>query len=155
MSIARAVLEYAANPKKLGAKTLFATHYHELSTLENVLPNVKNYNIAVKKRGDQMIFLRKIVPGATDDSYGVEVAKLAGLPAAVITRAREILRELESGSHAAVPQQKPAETEFEDQISMMDMTAQNIRMALENLNVETMTPIEAMNELYKLKLMLK
>ena len=80
MAIARAVLEHAANPKKLGAKTLFATHYHELSTIENELPNVKNYNIAVKKRGGDMIFLRKIVPGAADDSYGVEVAKLAGLP---------------------------------------------------------------------------
>ena len=80
------MLEYAASPKRLGAKTLFATHYHELSALENQLANVKNYNIAVKKRGDQMIFLRKIVPGATDDSYGIEVAKLAGLPGAVITR---------------------------------------------------------------------
>ena len=80
MSIARAVLEYAANPKRLGAKTLFATHYHELSTMEDKLPNVKNYNIAVKKRGDQMIFLRKIVPGATDDSFGIEVAKLQASP---------------------------------------------------------------------------
>ena len=95
MAIARAVLEYTANPKRLGAKTLFATHYHELSAMEDKLPNVKNYNIAVKKRGDQMIFLRKIVPGATDDSYGVEVAKLAGLPNTVITRARQILQELE------------------------------------------------------------
>ena len=96
MAIARAVLEYTANPKRLGAKTLFATHYHELSAMEDKLPNVKNYNIAVKKRGDQMIFLRKIVPGAADDSYGVEVAKLAGLPTPVINRAREILEELES-----------------------------------------------------------
>ena len=129
MAIARAVLEHAANPKKLGAKTLFATHYHELSTIENELPNVKNYNIAVKKRGGDMIFLRKIVPGAADDSYGVEVAKLAGLPNTVITRAREILRELESGDirHTAAP--RAAETEFEDQVSMMDMTAQNIRKA--------------------------
>ena len=155
MAIARAVLEHAANPKKLGAKTLFATHYHELSTIENELPNVKNYNIAVKKRGGDMIFLRKIVPGAADDSYGVEVAKLAGLPNTVITRAREILRELESGDARNAPVQAMAETEFEDQVSMMDMTAQNIRLALEAMNVETMTPIEAMNELYKLKLMLK
>ena len=155
MAIARAVLEHAANPKKLGAKTLFATHYHELSTIENELPNVKNYNIAVKKRGGDMIFLRKIVPGAADDSYGVEVAKLAGLPNTVITRAREILRELESGDPRRAPEPKPADTEFEDQISMLDMTAQNIRQALEEMNVETMTPIEAMNELYKLKLMLK
>ncbi|MBQ8768313.1 MAG: DNA mismatch repair protein MutS [Oscillospiraceae bacterium] len=152
MAIARAVLEYAANEKKLGAKTLFATHYHELSTLENVLPNVKNYNIAVKKRGDQMIFLRKIVPGATDDSYGVEVAKLAGLPNAVVARAREILAELEQEN--GVVHMRVQEAEPDDQISMLDLTGAQIRAALESISVETLTPIEAMNELYKLKKML-
>ena len=152
MAIARAVLEYAANPRKLGAKTLFATHYHELSTLESKLPNVKNYNIAVKKRGDQMIFLRKIVPGATDDSYGVEVAKLAGLPNAVIVRAREILEELEQEN--GIVHTAAAAFEPDDQISMLDLTAQQIRSALEAITVETLTPIEAMNELYKLKKML-
>ncbi len=151
MAIARAVLEYAANPRRLGAKTLFATHYHELSTLENKLPNVKNFNIAVKKRGEQMIFLRKIVPGATDDSYGVEVAKLAGLPNAVIARAREILAELESGE---APAYAPAAREDEDQFSMADIAARQVRTALEALTVETLTPIEAMNELYKLKKLL-
>ena len=151
MSIARAVLEYAANPKKLGAKTLFATHYHELSTMEDKLSNVKNYNIAVKKRGDQMIFLRKIVPGATDDSYGIEVAKLAGIPNAVISRAREILAELESGKGEVVVH-KTAEPE--DQISMLDLRGQDICDALEKITLETLTPIEAMNELYRLKKML-
>ena len=151
MAIARAVLEYAANPKRLGAKTLFATHYHELSTLEDKLPNVKNYNIAVKKRGEQMIFLRKIVPGATDDSYGIEVAKLAGIPAPVITRAREILAELESEGVVAAP---AAANEPEDQVSMMDLTSQQVVAALSAISVETLTPIEAMNELYKLKKML-
>ena len=152
MSIARAVLEYAANPKRLGAKTLFATHYHELSTMEQKLPNVKNYNIAVKRRGDQMIFLRRIVPGATDDSFGIEVAKLAGIPNAVISRAREILDELESGNGAAfAPAPVAAE---EDQISMLDLRSQQVCDALEKLSVETLTPIEAMNELYKLKKML-
>ncbi len=151
MAIARAVLEYAANPKKLGAKTLFATHYHELSTLEEKLPNVKNYNIAVKKRGDQMIFLRKIVPGAADDSYGVEVAKLAGLPGAVITRAREILEELESQGDTPRP---VSHREPDDQVSMLDLTGQQVCAALEAITVETLTPIEAMNELYKLKRML-
>ena len=151
MSIARAVLEYAANPKKLGAKTLFATHYHELSTMEDKLSNVKNYNIAVKKRGDQMIFLRKIVPGATDDSYGIEVAKLAGIPNAVINRAREILAELESGKGEVVIQ-KAAEPN--DQISMLDLRGQDICDALEKITLETLTPIEAMNELYRLKKML-
>ena len=153
MSIARAVLEYAASPKRLGAKTLFATHYHELSTMEAVLPNVKNYNIAVKKRGDQMIFLRKIVPGATDDSFGIEVAKLAGIPNVVISRAREILAELEA--EGAVRQPKAAEAaEPEDQVSLMDLTGQQIIAALSQISVETLTPIEAMNELYKLKKML-
>jgi DNA mismatch repair protein MutS len=151
MSIARAVLEYTANPKKLGAKTLFATHYHELSTIEAELQNVKNYNIAVKKRGDQMIFLRKIVPGATDDSYGIEVAKLAGLPNAVISRAREILTSLEEGGGKTVVVKEAA---ADDQISMMDLTGQRVCDALASITVETLTPIEAMNELYKLKRML-
>ena len=151
MSIARAVLEYAANTRKLGAKTLFATHYHELSTMEQKLPNVKNYNIAVKKRGDQMIFLRKIVPGATDDSYGIEVAKLAGIPNAVINRAREILADLESGKQEAVP--APVK-EPEDQISLLDLKSQEVCDALERITPETLTPIEAMNELYRLKKML-
>ena len=152
MAIARAVLEYAANPRRLGAKTLFATHYHELASIENELPNVKNYNIAVKKRGDQMIFLRKIVPGATDDSYGIEVAKLAGIPNAVISRAREILAELEAGSGKSATAPIPAEPD--DQISMLDLRSQQVCAALEALTVETLTPIEAMNELYKLKKML-
>ena len=151
MSIARAVLEYAASPRHLGAKTLFATHYHELSVIENELPNVKNYNIAVKKRGDKMIFLRKIVPGATDDSYGIEVAKLAGLPASVVSRARQILSQLEQEGRAPV---KIVEKEPDDQISMLDLSAQQVRDALEAISVETLTPIEAMNELYKLKKML-
>ena len=151
MAIARAVLEYAANPRKLGAKTLFATHYHELSTIEQELPNVKNYNIAVKKRGDQMIFLRKIVPGAADDSYGVEVAKLAGLPNAVVNRAREILAELEEqgGVQRIIIDKEP-----EDQMSMLDLRSNQVCAALSALSVETLTPIEAMNELYKLKKML-
>ena len=151
MAIARAVLEYAANPKRLGAKTLFATHYHELSTIEHELPNVKNYNIAVKKRGDQMLFLRKIVPGATDDSYGVEVAKLAGLPSSVISRAREILNQLEEEGGV---QRTAPEAVAEDQVSMLDLRSAQVCAALEAISVETLTPIEAMNELYKLKKML-
>ena len=152
MAIARAVLEYAANPKRLGAKTLYATHYHELSTMEDKLPNVKNYNIAVKKRGDQMIFLRKIVSGATDDSYGIEVAKLAGIPNVVISRAREILAELEAEGSAPVSAAVPREPE--DQVSLLDLTGQQIIAALSSITVETLTPIEAMNELYKLKKLL-
>ena len=152
MAIARAVLEYAASPKRLGAKTLFATHYHELSSMENTLPNVKNYNIAVKKRGDQMIFLRKIVPGSTDDSYGIEVAKLAGIPNVVISRAREILEELED--EGGKVRQAPAVTEDDGQMDMLDLRSQQVCAALEAITVETLTPIEAMNELYRLKKML-
>ena len=152
MAIARSVLEYAASPRHLGAKTLFATHYHELSSIEDELPNVKNYNIAVKKRGDKMIFLRKIVPGATDDSYGIEVAKLAGLPNSVLNRARQILEELETQDGSV--RTAPAAKEPDDQISMMDLRAQQVCAALEKISVETLTPIEAMNELYKLKNML-
>jgi len=152
MAIARAVLEYAASPRKLGAKTLFATHYHELSTMEDKLPNVKNYNIAVKKRGDQMIFLRKIVPGATDDSYGVEVAKLAGLPNAVINRAREILEELET--EGGIVRTATPIVQDDDQLSMLDLKNQQVCDALSALTVETLTPIEAMNELFRLKKML-
>ena len=151
MAIARAVLEYAANPRRLGAKTLFATHYHELSTMEEKLPNVKNYNIAVKKRGEQMIFLRKIVPGAADDSYGIEVAKLAGIPNAVIARAREILAELEAEGVTPTPAAPKAS---DDQVSMLDLTGQQVISALSAITVETLTPIEAMNELYKLKKLL-
>lgn len=98
-----------------------------------------------------MIFLRKIIPGAADDSYGVEVAKLAGLPSAVITRAREILADLESQGAAPAPVQAPAQ---DDQVSMLDLRSQQVCQALEAISVETLTPIEAMNELYKLKKML-
>ena len=151
MAIARAVIEYVANHKQLGAKTLFATHYHELSIIENQLSGIKNYNISVKKRGDKMIFLRKIIPGATDDSFGVEVAKLAGLPSPVITRARQILQELETQQPSA-----PIITrEPEEQMSMLDLRSQQVCQALESISVETLTPIEAMNELYKLKKMLE
>jgi DNA mismatch repair protein MutS len=122
-----------------------------LSAIEDQLANVKNYNIAVKKRGDKMIFLRKIIPGATDDSYGIEVAKLAGLPASVVTRARQILEELEAEGRAPV---KVYNKQQDDQVSMMDLTGQQICAALEGINVETLTPIEAMNELYRLKKML-
>ena len=152
MAIARAVLEYAADRKILGAKTLFATHYHELTVIEDELPGVKNFNISVKKRGSDMIFLRKIIPGAADRSYGVEVAKLAGLPDKVVSRARTILKELEAG---AARNASPAPAAADDQVSLMDLDAIAIREKLAQISVETMTPIEAMNMLYQLKLMIK
>ena len=150
MAIAKAVLEYAVDPKKLGAKTLFATHYHELTSMEQEIPEIRNFNIAVKKRQGEMIFLRKIVPGAADDSYGVEVAKLAGLPDKLIARARAVLKELESGAPKAPATQK----QTSDQVSLMDLQADAIREKLAAIQVETLTPIEAMNVLYQLKQLL-
>ena len=152
MAIARAVLEYAADPKRLGAKTLFATHYHELTALERELPNVKNYNIAVKKRQGDIIFLRKIVPGAADESYGVEVAKLAGLPEVVITRARALLRQLEQQQPA--PQQPAQGAPDDGQLGLQDLAANAICQRLEAAAPETMTPIEALNFIFELKQLL-
>ena len=152
MSIARAVLEYVADPKKLGARSLFATHYHELTVMETLLEGVKNYNIAVKKRGDEITFLRRIVPGGADESYGVEVAKLAGVPDSIITRAKEILRELNSSTPAptAFAVQAP-EPEEDAQLSLLPSANSRIEEKLRALDVNTLTPIEAMNALYELK----
>ena len=148
MSIARAVLEFCAG-KKLGAKTLFATHYHELTELEDRLPGVKNYNISIKKRGEELIFLRKIVPGGADRSYGIEVATLAGLPREVVSRARAILKELERDELRPAPRQEA------DQLSMTALGEGEVLEALRRCQVETLTPIEAMQLLYELKQKLK
>ena len=148
MSIARAVLEHCADRKKLGAKTLFATHYHELTELEDTLPGVKNYNIAVRSRGEEVLFLRKILPGGADRSYGIEVAKLAGLPEAVVRRARAVLRELEGGS-GHTPQLLAAPKE--DQVSLEALGEAEVIDRLRRTQPETLTPLEAMNLLYELK----
>ena len=149
MAIARAVLEYCADKRRLGCKTLFATHYHELTVLEGELPGVKNYNIAAKKKKDDIIFLRKIVPGGADQSYGIEVAQLAGVPGRVIDRAREILEELqEQGWVPAAPARSAPE---EEQVSLLDMGAGQVADVLRRTSVETLTPIEALNLLYELK----
>lgn len=145
MSIARAVLEFCAG-RKLGAKTLFATHYHELTELENTLPGVINYNISIKKRGDELIFLRKIVPGGADRSYGVEVATLAGLPREVVNRAKAILAELEKGRGYEAPPRRE-----EEQVSMTALGEGEALDALRRAQVDTMTPLEAMQLLYELK----
>ena len=146
MSIARAVLEFCADPKRLGAKTLFATHYHELTELEGVLPGVKNYSISIKKRGDELIFLRKIVPGGADRSYGIEVAKLAGLPNEVVRRANVILKELEQGG---AYQAKPREET--EQVSLSSIGEAEVLAAIRRAQPDTMSPIEAMQLLYELK----
>ena len=151
MSIARAVLEYAVDKKKLGARTLFATHYHELTVLEDLLDGVKNYNIAVKKRGDDITFLRRIVPGGADDSYGIEVAKLAGLPDAVISRAKVVLKELESGKKNENPKKKKREVIEEEPITLLPSNSAAIEDFVKKIDINTLTPVEALNKLYELK----
>ncbi|MBQ3037731.1 MAG: DNA mismatch repair protein MutS [Clostridia bacterium] len=149
LSIAWAVAEHIHNKKKIGAKTLFATHYHELSQLEDKLDGVLNYRIAVKKRGDDITFLRKIVRGGTDDSFGIEVAKLAGVPDEVIKRAKEVLNKIENDDTQNVI--KPREVlEQSAQIGFDDGVADEIAKELKLLDVTTLTPIEAMNKLFEL-----
>ena len=157
MSIARAVLEFVADKKKLGAKALFATHYHELTVMENLLDGVKNYNIAVKKRGDDITFLRRIIPGGADDSYGIEVAKLAGLPDWIIKRAKEILKELTSGKtddKETFANMSPHNNEDDMQLNLLDTASNAVTDKLKSVDVNTLTPIEAMNLLYELKNMI-
>ena len=157
MSIARAVLEFVADKKKLGAKALFATHYHELTVMENLLDGVKNYNIAVKKRGDDITFLRRIIPGGADDSYGIEVAKLAGLPDWIIKRAKEILKELTSGKtddKETFANISPHNNEDDMQLNLLDTASNAVTDKLKSVDVNTLTPIEAMNLLYELKNMI-
>ena len=147
MSIARAVLEYTS--KKICARTLFATHYHELTALESVDSGIRNFNIAAKKRGGDIIFLRKIVRGGTDDSYGIEVAQLAGLPKEVLTRARAILKELEAGRSSVTV--KETEDVHEDNMTLDDLAADRVSDRIKALDVNTLTPIEAIGILYELK----
>ena len=151
MSIARAVLEHVADKRSLGAKALFATHYHELTVLEELVSGVKNFNIAVKKRGDDITFLRRIVRGGADDSFGIEVAKLAGVPNSVVNRAKQVLRELESG-RPVTPKgsgRKPREEETA-QLSLVPPQESEVLARLRQMDVNTLTPIECMNMLFEL-----
>ena len=152
MAMARAVLEHCADRRRLGAKTLFATHYHELTVLEGQIAGVKNYNIAAKKKKGEVIFLRKIVRGGADQSYGIEVARLAGVPEGVIRRAREILTELEGGQ-GTHPQ--PAQAPEDDQFSMADLGSRAVLDRLEQTDVNALSPIQALNLLDELKRMLE
>lgn len=146
MSIARAVLEYCADKRKLGAKTLFATHYHELTEMENELSGIRNYNIAVKKRGDDIIFLRRIVRGGADDSYGIEVAKLAGIPSSLTDRAKQILKKtLEEGITVT-----KTVKESDIQLPMEFGVSSEILDELRAIDVNTLTPIECMSILSEL-----
>ena len=157
MAIAQAVLEYIADELRLGCKTLFATHYHELTNLVDSHSEMRNYNISVKRRKDDIVFLRKIVPGPADGSYGVEVAKIAGLPDKLIRRARRILSELEEKGpqKILVPVRAPlcdAQLPM-DQTLMGDPVAEDLKNRIEALSPETLTPLEALNLLFELKKM--
>ncbi|MDE5569647.1 MAG: DNA mismatch repair protein MutS [Ruminococcus sp.] len=149
VSIARAVAEYICESRKLGCKTLFATHYHELIGLENELDGVKNYSIAVNKHGGTIKFLRKIVPGGVDESYGVDVAKLAGLPVKVISRAKEILLEMESAHD------KPVVKKSDEQISFNSVNRESALDMLERTNIEELTDSECRELLKDMTEMLK
>ncbi len=154
MSIARAVLEYTADKKKIGAKTLFATHYHELTELESKIDGVKNYSTSVKKRGDDITFLRRIVKGPADGSYGVEVAKLAGVPKAVVENAKKILATLEAQVRVSASEDVAeliTEDEPELQLSLDGSSSSQIIDKLKNIDVNTLTPIEALSMLYELQ----
>ncbi len=154
MSIARAVLEYVHDKKQVGAKTLFATHYHELTEMEDQLPGVKNFNIAVKKRGDDITFLRRILPGGADDSFGIEVAKLAGVPEKVIRRAKQVLADLEAGGERTVSARSLKAAEEPVQLTM-DTADGEVLRKLRELDVNQLTPIESMNKLFELHNLLK
>lgn len=148
MSIARSVVEFIN--EKIKAKTLFATHYHQLIELENLLPAVKNYSVAVKERGKEVVFLRRIIPGGTDRSYGIHVAQLAGLPKKVINRAEEILQEYDSFDHSKHISEKI--TTVSEQKEYQDtLFTRSLSQSLLALDIMTMTPLEAINELYKLQ----
>lgn len=168
LSIAWAVVEHISNPKLLGAKTLFATHYHELTELEGKLDNVNNYCIAVKEKGDDIVFLRKIVKGGADKSYGIQVAKLAGVPDSVLDRAKELVDELVHTDITSTfkdlaensRKTKPKAVHYDEvdleQISLFDTVQdQDIIEELKNLDITMLTPMDAMNTLYRLQNKLK
>ncbi|SHI19106.1 DNA mismatch repair protein MutS [Sporobacter termitidis DSM 10068] len=150
MAVARAVLEYCTDRRKLGAKALFSTHYHELTAIEKETGGVKNYSISAKKRGGDIIFLRKIVPGGADDSYGIEVAGLAGIPDSVIKRAKAVLAALESDRKpASAPSKKPEPGD--GQMTLLDLGGSEIAETLKKTDLNTLTPLEALNLLFELK----
>ncbi|MBQ7317954.1 MAG: DNA mismatch repair protein MutS, partial [Phascolarctobacterium sp.] len=149
MSIAKAVMEYIHS--KIKAKTLFATHYHQLIALEGELSGVKNYSVAVKERGNDIVFLRRIVAGGTDRSYGVHVARLAGLPKKVLERANEILQEYDRCESGLRPVQAQAQVAVEQPDMMGSLFSSGLAEQILKLDVMSMTPIEALNALYKLQ----
>ena len=171
LSIAWAVVEYISDSRLLGAKTLFATHYHELTELEGKISNVNNYCIAVKEKGDDIVFLRKIVKGGADKSYGIQVAKLAGVPDLVINRAKEIVEELADEDITArvseiaekehsKSRKRPKPKKYDEvdiaQMSLFDTVKDDdVLEELKNIDVSNLTPIDALNTIYRLQNKLK
>ena len=163
LAIAWAVIEHVADPKLLGAKTLFATHYHELTELEGKLPGVHNYCIAVKEKGDDIVFLRKIVRGGADKSYGIQVARLAGVPESMIARAKELVEELSDADiTAAVKDLAAAGAGKKPAVSCDDMDMQQMSLfdtvqddsiieEIRELDISNLTPMDALNTLYRLQ----
>ena len=153
LAIAWATVEYVADTSKLGAKTLFATHYHELIELEKKIDGVKNYSVEVKEKGDDVIFLRKITPGGADESYGIYVAKLAGVEKTVITRAKQILKDLENVDLAkkTINEKRKKITTDEIQVDMFNYKMAEVSRILEKTNLDELTPKDALEVLYKLK----
>ncbi len=149
LSIAWAVVEYMANPKNIGCKTLFATHYHELTQLEEKIDGVKNYSIAVKEKGENIIFLRKIIPKGTDESYGIHVAKLAGVPQVVVNRSNEILKSLERN----IRKNKDTNDKknMTGQLDMYNYKLADIAHELDKIDINQLTPIDALNVLMRMK----
>lgn len=170
LSIAWAVIEHISNRRLLGAKTLFATHYHELTELEGKINNVNNYCIAVKERGDDIVFLRKIVKGGADKSYGIQVAKLAGVPQLVINRAKEIVEQLSDNDITEKVQNisvdlkqesKGRKTQQYDEVDLAQMSLldtvkdEDVLQELKEIDISNLTPLDALNVLYRLQNKLK
>ena len=152
LSIAWAVAEYIANKEKCGAKTLFATHYHELTELEEKIEGVKNYSIAVKEKGEDIIFLRKIVRGGTDESYGIHVARLAGVPKMVTEEANKILKSLERKNIlTGKKEEKKDKKQVEGQFDMYNFKLAEIAHEIDKINLNELTPIDALNTLVRIK----
>ena len=136
----------------IGAKTLFATHYHELTALAQLFPRIKNYNVAVREWSDKVIFLRKIVEGATDRSYGIQVARLAGIPAGVLGRAKEVLHQMENNNRKSCRKNLIKHTPGQPwQLHLFDDQPDLIRKKLQEINIDSLTPLEALNKLEELK----
>ena len=158
LAIARAVIEYIHNNPRLGCRTLFATHYHELTELPNILPRARNYNVSVSERGDEIVFLHKVIPGGADRSYGVHVAQIAGMPRPVVERANELLQQLETeGSDFALPMENgpTPRRDGPEQLTFFDVENRHnpAVKALRELEVDSLSPIEALTKLYELKRM--